>query len=148
MATEPIDPHVDPPPAQAEPRPEPKPEIRREDVLQLSWKLSRWPNQPPSPEAFAATVRRLSQARRIGYLDHGDFRFETRFKEMGRDVFDMYHVLEDGIVDGNIEAGKKEGEWTGKMVAPLEGTSRKMGVVPIVVQEKRLLIKTVEWEDR
>jgi len=29
-----------------------------------------------------------------------------------------------------------------------EGTSRKMGVVTIVVKDKRLLIKTVEWEDR
>lgn len=95
-----------------------------------------------------AAVRRLSQERRVSYIDHGEFRLETRFVEMGRDVFDMHYVLENGVLVGNVEAGKRKGEWKGKMVAPLEGTTRKMGVVPIVVQEKRLLIKTVEWEDR
>ena len=34
------------------------------------------------------------------------------------------------------------------MIHVPEGTSRKMGVVTIVVKEQQLLIKTVEWEDR
>jgi hypothetical protein len=50
--------------------------------------------------------------------------------------------------DGKVEPGKREGEWKVKMVGVPDGTSRKMGVVPIVVREERLLIKTVEWEDR
>lgn len=148
MATEPINPDVQPAEAPAKPQPEPPKQIRREDVLALSWKLSRWPDKPPSPEALQATIRKLSLERKIGYLDHGGFRFETRFKQMGRDVFDMYEVLESGMIKGPISPGENPGEWKVKMVSDLEGTTRKMGVVPIVVQQERLLIKTVEWEDR
>lgn len=146
---EPTEADAQQPPAQASPRsPEPK-EIRREDVLAISRQLARWPDRAPSPEALADTIRRLSKARRIAYLDHGDDRFEERFAGHGFDVFDMHDVLETGTLDGGaIEAGKKEGEWKVKMVGVPDGTSRKMGVVTIVVQEKRLLIKTVEWEDR
>jgi hypothetical protein len=116
-------------------------------VFRLS-EMARWPDRPPSPEALCDTIRKLSLKRRISYLDHGEFRFETRFKEIGFDVFDMYDVLENGTIDGQIEAGKKKGEWKVKMVGVPDGTIRKMGVVPIVVQETRLLIKTIEWEDR
>ena len=122
--------------------------VRREDVLAISWGLSRWPTKPPSPEALADTIRRLSQDGKYSFLDHGDFRMETRFEEMGRDVFDMEHVLENGQIVGNIVPAEDEGEWKVKMVAPLEGTNRKMGVVPIVVKQAWMLIKTVEWEDR
>ena len=45
-------------------------------------------------------------------------------------------------------AGMNEGEWKVKVVDVPEGKSRKMGVVTIVVKDRRLLIKTVEWEDR
>lgn len=148
MPTEPIDPNAQPKRAQVRPTPEPKQEIRREDVLQLSRKLARWPDRPPSPEALLATIKRLSEEGKISYLDHGDFRLETRFKEIGFDVFDMHHVLEHGGIVGKIEAGKREGEWKVKVVGVPEGTTRKMGVVPIVIREDRLLIKTVEWEDR
>jgi hypothetical protein len=71
-----------------------------------------------------------------------------RFAECGFDIFDVYYVLEKGHIDGKIEAGKREGEWKVKLVDVPDGTSRKMGVVTIVVKEQRLLIKTVEWEDR
>ncbi len=63
-------------------------------------------------------------------------------------MFDLYRTLEIGEITGPIEAGKNAGEWKVKMVAVLEGTSRRMGAVVIVVREKRLLVKTVEWEDR
>jgi hypothetical protein len=121
---------------------------RRDQINEISWRLSNWPNKPPSPEALRATIKRLSEARRISYLDHGGMRFETRFQEIGFDVFDMYDVLEHGQISGPIEPGENEGEWKVKMVAVPEGTERKMGVVPIVVRRARLLIKTVEWEDR
>jgi hypothetical protein len=148
MAVPPTEPDAQPPQAQAQPQPAPQTEIRREDVLAISRRLAQWPTRPPSPEALMATIKRLSVERKISYLDHGDERFETRFKDQGFDVFDMYYVLENGGIDDEIEAGKKEGEWKVKMVAVPDGTERKMGVVPIVVQEERLLIKTVEWEDR
>lgn len=145
---EPVDPDAQPEQAQVQPAPELARTPRLEEVQQLSWKLAQWPNRPPSPEALSGTIAKLSKERCIGYLDHGEFRFETRFKDMGFDIFDMYYVLESGVIDGKIEPGKKKGEWKVKKVAVPDGTSRKMGVVSIVVQQKRLLIKTVEWEDR
>jgi hypothetical protein len=135
-------------PLQAQAVPEPAPEVLRKQMLEISRRLARWPSRPPSREALLATIKRLSEERRISYLDHGGFRFATRFKQIGFDVFDMYDVLENGSIAGEIEAGENEGEWKVKMVAVPDGTSRKMGVVPIVVREERLLIKTVEWEDR
>jgi hypothetical protein len=148
MAVPPTEPDDQALQAQAQPRPALQKEIRREDVLEISRRLARWPIRAPSPEALMATIKKLSLERKISYLDHGDMRFETRFKDQGFDVFDMYDVLENGGIDGDIEPGKKEGEWKVKMVAVPEGTTRKMGVVPIVVREERLLIKTIEWEDR
>jgi len=148
MPIGPSDPDGQQLPAQAERKPAPSTEVRREDVHEISRRLAVWPTRPPSPEALLATIKRLAAERKIAYLDHGDVRFETRFKDQGFDVFDMYYVLENGGIGGKIEAGKKEGEWKVKVVAVPDGTERKMGVVPIVVQEKRLLIKTVEWEDR
>jgi hypothetical protein len=144
----PIDPNAQQTPVQAQPQPAPKTEVRREDILEASRRMAVWPTRPPSPEALLATIKRLSEERKISYLDHGGVRFEERFKDQGFDVFDMHYVLEHGGLDGKIEPGAREGEWKVKVVAVPDGTSRKMGVVPIVVQEKRLLIKTVEWEDR
>ena len=77
-------------------------------------------------------------------MDHA----EQRLAERGFDVFDLYHVLELGQLEGAIKPGKKKGEWTTKLVAALEGTKRRMGAVVIVVQDRRLLVKTVEWEDK
>jgi hypothetical protein len=95
-----------------------------------------------------ATIRKLSQEGRVSYLDHGGVRFEARFKDKGFDVFDMHYVLERGPIVGQIEAGIRLGEWIVKLVGTPDETKRRMGVVPIVVREERLLIKTVEWEDR
>jgi hypothetical protein len=57
-------------------------------------------------------------------------------------------MLRTGMIVGPIDPGKNAGEWKVKLVVWLDGTSRKMGVVVIVVRDKRLLIKTTEWEDR
>src|SRR5215469_1579588 len=103
------------PPAQVQPKPEPKKEIRREEILEISRKLARWPDRAPSPEALRDTIQRLSKERRISFIDHGDDRFEERFLDQGFDVFDMYDVLETGSLHG-IEAGKNKGEWKVKMV--------------------------------
>ncbi len=96
MTSEPTDPN----------RHEPTPEMLRMRMLEISRRLAQWPKRPPSPEALLATIRQLSIKRRISYLTHGDFRLETRFKEMGFDVFDMYYVLEHGSIDGDIEPGE------------------------------------------
>jgi hypothetical protein len=149
MSTGSNDPHAQPSPAQAKPQLEPQTDKHPQPLPQVNVRqATKWPNYPPRPEVLLAAIKKLSIERRISYMDHGEFRFETRFVEMGFDVFDMYYVLEHGLIDGKIEAGKKQGEWKTKIVCVPEGTSRKMGVVTIVAQERRLLIKTVEWEDR
>src|SRR5262245_36456508 len=148
MASEPSEPNEQAIPARAKPPPEPEQIVRPEVVHDISWRLAKLPKRPPSPGALLATIRRLSKERKIAYLDHGEFRLETRFKEMGFDVFDLCNVLEHGVIVGKIQPGKKEGEWKVKLAAALEeGAGRKMGVVAFVVRQKRLLIKTVEWED-
>lgn len=105
---------------------------------------TKWPGHPPRPEPLLALIRLLTKERRIAYLDHS----EQRIGERGFDVFDVRRTLERGHIDGKVEAGKKQGEWKVKLVETPEGASRKMGVVTIVVREERLLIKTVEWEDK
>jgi predicted amino acid-binding ACT domain protein len=97
----------------------------------------------PRPEALLRIIKRLTKEDRISYLAHAIERMQQR----GFDIFDVKQVLAHGYIDGSIRAGARDGEWTVKLVDELEGTSRKMGVVTIVVREDRLLIKTTEWED-
>jgi hypothetical protein len=130
MAEEPREPHE---PHESQ-RPE-KPKLRQGP---------KWPDFPPRPELLLAIIRTLIRERRYAFMNHA----QDRFLERGFDIFDFYYVLEHGHIDGKIEAGKRDGEWKVKVVDVPKGTSRKMGVVTIVVKEIRLLIKTVEWEDR
>lgn len=127
---------------QTEPR---QPAERSDAPLRMPLRRStKWPVHAPRPEPMLETIRRLSKERKIGFLDHA----VERLSERGFDMFDVWETLENGYIDGAIKAGKREGEWKVKLVDVPEGRSRKMGVVTIVVKEQRLLIKTVEWEDR
>ncbi len=97
----------------------------------------------PRLEALLRIIKRLTKEDRISYLAHA----LERMNERGFDIFDVKQVLTSGYIASPIRAGAKDGEWTVKLVDALEGTTRKMGVVTIVVREDRLLIKTTEWED-
>ena len=145
MPTEPTDADAQQMQAQAQPQPELATKKRLE-LLQLNLRqFSKWPDAAPRPNVLLATIRSLAKERKIGFLNHAD----ERLSERGFDIFDVFTALEKtGHIDGSIEAGKNEGEWKVKIVDVPEGTSRKMGVVTIVVKERRLLVKTVEWEDR
>jgi hypothetical protein len=99
----------------------------------------------PNPAILLKLVRRLVSEGRIGYLGHSEL---ERMPERGFDTLDVEHVLRTGVIVGPIDPGAKAGEWKVKIVSWLDGTSRKMGVVVIVVRNSRLLIKTTEWEDR
>lgn len=133
-------------PANEQPQIEPiLSEVRADELPMVPGRQpTRWPTQAPRPEPLLETIRRLSKERKVGFLDHA----EERLAERGFDIFDVFETLENGYIDGPIKAGAKEGEWKAKVVDVPEGRSRKMGVVTIVVKEQRLLIKTVEWEDR
>jgi hypothetical protein len=146
MATDSSDPEnpVEAAPAERQQEAPRTPEISRSVVNAMMLKLAKWPSKAPAPNALLELIRELSRQRRIGFLDHS----QERLAERGFDVFDVYQTLENGDLADDIEAGANEGEWKAKIVDTPEGTSRKMGVVTIVVKDRRLLIKTVEWEDK
>lgn len=56
-------------------------------------------------------------------------------------------VLRNGYVKGDVVPGDQTGEWKVKIADRVKG-SREVGVVTIIISERRLLVKTVEWEDR
>jgi hypothetical protein len=59
---------------------------------------------------------------------------------------DVLRVLRNGYISGPIEPGRNEGEWKCKIVAPVKGR-REVGVVTLLIRNRKLRIKTVEWED-
>ena len=58
----------------------------------------------------------------------------------------MEKILTTGMIRGEIKAGKKAGDWEYLVVNTLE-LGGEAGVVVIVVQKDRLIVKTVEWID-
>lgn len=79
---------------------------------------------------------------RVIFGDH------ARERMLERDILDIdvLRVLRRGRIKGDIEPGRSDGEWKVKVVDRIKG-AREAGVVTIVLQEKRLFVKTVEWED-
>lgn len=55
-------------------------------------------------------------------------------------------VLRNGDPTGDVELGRSPGEWKLKISKPIKGR-RQVGVVAVVIRDRRLLVKTVEWED-
>lgn len=60
---------------------------------------------------------------------------------------DVDRALQGGCVVGEPEPAN-EGEWKCKIVLPIKGRSRDLGVVVILRPDGRLAVKTVEWEDQ
>lgn len=68
-----------------------------------------------------------------------------RQEERGIDDIDVLRVLRHGHIDDLPEL-TKQNDWLCKIVYRLRG-SRSAGVVVILLQDGKLFIKTVEWED-
>src|SRR5262245_24866843 len=98
----------------------------------------------PKPAELAGTIRRIAQT--SGLVGFGDHALE-RMEERGITRLDGLRVLRNGDIRGSIEAGRSKGEWKCKMVLKLKG-SREIGVATVVISNKRLFVKTVEWEDQ
>ena len=60
---------------------------------------------------------------------------------------DVDRALQGGCLAGEPEPAN-EGEWKCKIVLPIKGRSRDLGVVVILRSDGRLVVKTVEWEDQ
>lgn len=100
------------------------------------------PFKPPRPflenriRAIAADDERITW---------GEHAFE-RSDERDITIDDALAILRRGFLDDHIEAGKLPGEWKGKMTMHLKGR-REAGVVVIVINDRELFVKTVEWEN-
>ncbi len=98
----------------------------------------------PEPRKLRAIARFIAteNTRNVFFTDHALERMEER------DIPDVtvYRVLRNGHIKGDPEPGKNEGEWIIKICDAVRGR-REVGVVTIVVNDKKLVITTVEWED-
>lgn len=102
----------------------------------------------PRPSELEKTIRLLAKDSRnvrwkaTSYETHAESRMEWR------EITDkmMFDVLRSGFIKGEIEPGRHPGEWKAKMVKQMKGT-REVGVVTVVINNQKLFIKTVEWED-
>ncbi len=68
-----------------------------------------------------------------------------RMQEREIDDVDVLRVLRTGFISGDPEPAEP-GEWKCKMTKPIKGV-RTVGAVVIILRNKRLFLKTVEWED-
>lgn len=97
----------------------------------------------PRPDEMLARIKHLAkESKNVGFSDHA----EDRMDERGITDLDVLRVLRSGDISGPIEPGAYEGEWKCKIVAPIKGR-REGGVVTLLIRNRRLRIKTVEWED-
>lgn len=97
----------------------------------------------PRPSALEKQVRDLAiDTDNIKWSEHAFDRSDER------DITDQdaLVVLRSGMIDpSDIEQGKNPGEWKCKMTKQFKGRP-EIGVVVIVIKEKKLFVKTVEWE--
>lgn len=72
----------------------------------------------------------------------------TRQRMAERDISDVmiFDTLRSGFIKGDVIPGKNPEEWVAKLVKEQRGR-REVGVVTVVIQNARLFIVTVEWED-
>jgi hypothetical protein len=97
----------------------------------------------PKPDQLRNLINRLAaDTSNIAWTDHAEERM------IERDITDRVavEVLRTGSPRGPIDPGENPGEWKVKMVKEVKGR-REAGVVVLTIRDKRLLVKTVEWED-
>ena len=101
-------------------------------------------NLKPRPNDLEARIRTIAEdSSKVFYKIHASERMEER----GIVMEDVYRVLQTGFIEPEtIEAGRSKGEWQCKMTKQIRG-AREVGVVTIVVQNEKLFVKSVMWED-
>lgn len=100
------------------------------------------PFRPRISEIQGIVRAAAADSRKVAFGDHALDRMEER----GITTLDALRVLQKGEIVGDLEPGRRQGEWKCKVVHNLRG-SRDIGVITIVMLNGRLFIKTVEWED-
>ena len=95
------------------------------------------------PHVFLRLVYELAEdSKNIAWSAHS----RDRFTERDITIRMAVSVLRNGQIRGDIIPGKHAGEWKAKMCFPIPGR-REVGVAMILIKEKRIFVKTVEWED-
>jgi hypothetical protein len=98
----------------------------------------------PHPRDFLRLVRGLVNDDDYEWTIHAlDERSDER--EIHPDV--ALDVISKGYIRDPITPGKYSGEWIGKIVDTVGHSSRMIGVVTVLIRNKKVLIATVEWED-
>jgi hypothetical protein len=102
----------------------------------------------PRPSELEKLVRELAVDSRNVRWRSETYETHTESRMEWRGISDkmMFEVLRTGYVKGDIEPGKFPGEWKVKMTKVMKGR-REVGVVTLVINQRRLFVKTVEWED-
>lgn len=97
----------------------------------------------PTPAELLTRIKQLAKdSINVAFSDHA----EERMDERGITDLDALRVLRTGEIVGPIEPGRNKGEWKCKVTAPIKGR-REVGVATLLIRNRRLRIKTVEWED-
>ena len=97
----------------------------------------------PTHQKLLATIRILAaNSENVAFGDHA----LDRMDERGITTLDVLRVLRTGEIVGSIEAGRALGEWKCKVVERRK-RAREIGVATVVMKQRKLFIKTVEWED-
>ena len=95
-----------------------------------------------TPGRAEKLIRQISQESvNVIFGDH------ARARMLDREItdIDVFRVLRTGGIVGAPEPAER-GEWKCKMVQRARG-GRDIGVVAIILRDKKLFIKIVEWED-
>jgi hypothetical protein len=103
------------------------------------------PRKPPHPGELLRIIRELAEAGAVSFSSHA---FDDRRPERGIDMPDALKVLKRGMIKGSIVPGDGPGEWKCLVVDKAEKSSRWIGVATVVINARRILIATVEWEDK
>lgn len=103
------------------------------------------PRKTPHPGVLRRLIADLASRWLIKFTFHAE---EERSGLRSIGIDEARRVLMIGEIEGPIEPGVGPGEWRCKVVARAEGSSRRIGVATVVIRTERLLLPTVEWEDK
>ncbi|WP_421857758.1 DUF4258 domain-containing protein [Oricola sp.] len=97
----------------------------------------------PRHSDFENRIRRIAaKSENVKWTFHA----RERMRERDISIRVALTVIREGMLTGKIEPGQKPGEWKAKIVRNVKGR-RDVGAVVLLMQNDRILVKTVEWED-
>jgi hypothetical protein len=88
-------------------------------------------------------IRRLAaDSINVAMTNHAN----ERMRQRDISITEVFRTLRQGGLYSDPVRAKRKGEWKCKVVWPADH-GRDIGVVTVIVERKKLIILTVEWED-